>query len=229
MVSVARKVTSKAIFGETEFDEYVIHTTTKNLSFINIFRALKGLGVKNNKFFLKLYDRSLLNVDPFSNKLTKEQKTKIIAECTKNPYYYLREIVRINIPGGKSLFELHLGNLAITWSVFNSLDFIALLPRQKYKTVSIAAALAWVYDFGTTNTHMLFGNKSLGDSKNNLRRFKEIRENYPAYLTAAVSSPKNDVDNLESVASGRTKNKIDVSGQPLNATAADKQGYFGSV
>lgn len=212
-----------AAFGEIEFDEYVIHTKTTNKSFLKMFRYLKDKGVQNNKFFLKLYDRDLQTVDPHSARLTPQQKLKIITECTKNPYYYLREVVRINIPGGKSQFELHPGNLAITWSIFNSLDFIILLPRQRYKTVSIAAALGWVYDFGTSNTHMLFGNKSIGDAKNNLKRFKEIRENYPQYLSAAVMSPK-DSNNLESVNSELRKNHIDCAGQPLNEVSADKQG-----
>lgn len=223
MVALSHKVSLQATYGQTDFDDYIIHTRTKNLSFIKVFKYLRDKGVKDNKFFLKLYDRDLQNVDPHSSYLTKDQKIKILAECAKNPYYYIREIVRIPIPGGKTSFELHPGNLAITWAVFNSFDFAVMLPRQRYKTVSIAAALAWVYDFGTTNTHMLFGNKSLGDAKNNLRRFREIRELYPKFIEMAVVNP-SDLNNIESIKSGKTKNKIDTIGQPLNAEHADKQG-----
>ena len=219
----APSVSETAVYGTVNYGEYVIHTKTTNLSFLKLFQYLKSKGIRNNKFFLKLYDASLMNVDPHSKRLTTEQKLKILTECTKNPYYFLREVVRVNIPGGKTCFELHPGNLAITWAVLNSLDLIGLLPRQRYKTISIAAVLSWVYDFGTTNTHMLFGNKSLGDAKNNLRRFKEIRENLPDFLKTATLSPK-DENNIESIKSDKTKNKIDVSGQPLNEEAADKQG-----
>lgn len=204
--------------------EYHIHLKTRNMSFLKMYRYLRERGIKNNKFFLRLYDASLATIDPYSNRLTPIQKTKIIAEIAKNPYYFLREVVRIPIPGGVSMFEMHPGNLAITWAIFNSLDQIALLPRQRYKTVSIASALTWVYDFGTKNTHMLFGNKSLGDSKNNLRRFKEIRESLPAFLRDVVFTPGLDVDNMESIKSEKTRNKIDTVGQPTNVEMADKQG-----
>ena len=205
-------------------DSFVIDTKTQNLSFLKMYRYLREKGIKNNKFFLRLYDKSLLGVNPHSKRLSPEQKTKILNEIAKNPFYYIREVVLVDIPGGKSKFELHPGNLAIIWSIFNSLDQICLLPRQRYKTVSIAAALTWIYDFGTLNTHMLFGNKSLGDSKNNLKRFKSIRYNQPDYIKAATLRPGSDIDNLESIESDKTKNKIDVSGQPLNVDAADKQG-----
>jgi hypothetical protein len=206
-------------------EKYTTHLKTQNMSFLKMYRYLRDRGIKNNKFFLRLYDESLATVNPHSARLTPVQKTKILAEITKNPYYYLREIVKIPIPGGLASFELHPGNLAITWALINNLDQIALLPRQRYKTVSIAATLTWVYDFGTKNTHMLFGNKSLGDSKNNLRRFKEIRENIPQFLRETINTPGLDVDNMESVKSEKTRNKIDTVGQPTNEDAADKQGY----
>lgn len=207
---------------------FIIHTKTRNMSFLKIYRYLREKGIENDKFFLRLYDPDLQDVDPHSKRLTPLQQKKVLTEITKNPWYLLREVIRINIPGGRVMFELHPGNLAITWSIFNSLDFVCLLPRQRYKTVSIASALAWVYDFGTKNTHMLFGNKSLGDSKNNLRRLKEIRDNYPDYITAAVKNHK-DIDNIENILSARRKNKIDIHGQPLNTTSADKMGRGMSI
>lgn len=205
-------------------EKYSTHLKTQNMSFLKMYRYLRERGIKNNKFFLRLYDESLANVDPHSLRLTDIQKTKILTEVTKNPYYYLREVVRIPIPGGTTRFEMHPGNLAITWALINNLDQIALLPRQRYKTISIAATLTWVYDFGTKNTAMLFGNKSLADSMNNLRRFKEIKENIPAFLRNATLSPL-DVDNMKSMLSDKTRNKIDLAGQPTNDDAADKQGY----
>lgn len=205
-------------------EKYSTHLKTQNMSFLKMYRYLRERGIKNNKFFLRLYDESLANVDPHSLRLTDIQKTKILTEVAKNPYYYLREVVRIPIPGGTTRFEMHPGNLAITWALINNLDQIALLPRQRYKTISIAATLTWVYDFGTKNTAMLFGNKSLADSMNNLRRFKEIKENIPAFLRNATLSPL-DVDNMKSMLSDKTRNKIDLAGQPTNEDAADKQGY----
>ena len=77
---------------------YVIDTKTKNLSFLKMHRYLRDRGIQNNKFFLRLYDKDLIGVDPYSKKLTRAQELKIINECTKNPFFYLREIARVRIP-----------------------------------------------------------------------------------------------------------------------------------
>lgn len=209
--------------------EYIIHTRTQNLSFIRCFRYLRDKGVENNKFFLRLYDKDLENVNPHSKKLTAIEKTKIIAECTKNPYYFLREVCLISIPGGKAKFDMHPGNLAITWSLLNSLDILAMLPRQQYKTVTVAAILAYFFFFRTKNSHAIFGNKQLKDSRNNLARFKAIVENFPSYILDSVIDVKADTDNVDSVIYTNTKNKITVIGNPNNEPSADNAGRGASV
>ena len=223
MAAASREASIKAMFGETVHPDYVIHTNTKNTSFIKMYSHLKKQGVKNNKFFLRLYDPDLLKVDPFSKKLTSEQKSKILVEITKNPYYFIREIIRIPIPGGVQNFEVHRGNLALTWAILNNLNLIVLLPRQKYKTVSIVATLIWIYYFGTNNTHMLFSNKELRDSKNNLKRFKDITQGLPEFIKDSILNNK-DINNIENIWSANRNNKIDISGAPISPEMADKQG-----
>ena len=216
------------VFGKINYGNYTIHTKTKNISFIKIHRELKKRGIVNNKFFLRLYDPDLMDVDPHAKNLSQEIKNKIIAEIKRNPYYYLREVVRIPIPGGAQRFELHRGNLALTWAILNNLDLIVLLPRQRYKTVSIVSTLSWVYNFATTNTHMIFGNKSLGDAKNNLKRFKDINTYLPAFVKDAINNDL-DTDNIELVQSADRNNKIQILGQPISADEADKAGRGCSI
>lgn len=229
VANVATKEASKrAYYGQTEYVDYVIQTNTKNLSFVKLYKELKEMGIKNNKFFLRLYDRDLLNVDPFSKTLSELEKKKIVAEIRKNPYYYLREVVRIPIPGGVQRFELHRGNLALTWCIFNSLDFIIELPRQRYKTVSIVSALSWVFHFNTSNTHMIFNNKSLGDAKNNLKRFKDTIDNLPNFVKEAISS-SGDENNIEKISSARRNNKIEIVGPQITEAEADKAGRGMSI
>lgn len=210
-------------------NDYIIHTKTKNLSFLKMYRYLREKNIKNNKFFLKLYDKDLENFSILTSKITPELEYKILAEIAINPFFYIREIVLVSIPGGTIHFELHPGNLAILWSIFNNLDQICLLPRQQYKTQSIAAALSWTYFFGTENTHMIFGNKSLNDAMNNLKRFKSIRDNLPPFLREDTVGDKNDRDNLKFIESAVRKNKIDVLGNPTNEAMADKMGRGVSV
>jgi hypothetical protein len=210
-------------FGKVNYDDYVIHTTTSNKSFIQMFKTLKSLGIENNKFFLRLYDKDLMHVDPLSKRLTHEQKTKVINEIIRNPYYYIREVVRIPAPGANLKFELHRGNLAITWAIFNNINQIVVLPRQRGKTISIAVALSHIYHFGTTNTNMIFSNKSGKDAENNLKRLKDITLLLPDYLKESILSPK-DANNIEYIWSYSRNNRILTSGEPRGAEEADKMG-----
>ena len=59
---------------------------TRNKSFIELHMDLKKLGVKNNKFFLILFDPDLQGVDPFSPILPLQTQVKIMAECIRNPW-----------------------------------------------------------------------------------------------------------------------------------------------
>jgi hypothetical protein len=61
---------------------YDINTTNK--SFLKAASTLKKMGVKNNKFMLSLYDKSLIGVDPFSDNLTDKQKIAIFREVSLN-------------------------------------------------------------------------------------------------------------------------------------------------
>lgn len=131
--------------------KYYIDTTTKNISFLQTASDLGKIGVKNNTFFLKIYNRNLVGVDPYDPMLSKGRIADILMECVMNPYYYLREIARIPEQGGAvgtgggSPFVLHRGNLALTYCVLHNIDAYLLLPRQCFKTHSTIAILEWVY------------------------------------------------------------------------------------
>ena len=75
----------------------MIHYKTKNTSFLKVHLFLKKKGVKNNAFFLELYDETLEDIDPFDyDNLTEETKQRILIECSKNFWYFIRECVRIS-------------------------------------------------------------------------------------------------------------------------------------
>lgn len=167
---------------------FFIHTTTTNTSFMQTATDLKSLGVVNYFFFLKLYDIDLMNVDPFDPNLTKEQIAKIIAECAINPWYFLRECVRIpeqggaTGPGSGSKFRLHRGNLAACWCMIHCIDLYLVIPRQCFKTHSMLAIMNWAYLFGTSNSVFNFSNKTQADSDDNLRKMKDQKDVLPIYM-----------------------------------------------
>lgn len=204
------------------YNDFIYHTNTNNLSFIKMYHILKKKGVRNNKFFLRLYDATLKNVDPLNEKsLTRNQKNRILAEIKRNPYYFLREILRIDAGAGTVRFELNLGVLAMSYCIFNSVDSITIMLRQRGKTVCAVACLMWIYFFGTKNAQMAFGNKSKNDSVNNLKRFKTFTELLPEYIKEAILHPK-DVDNIESVNSKLTNNSIFIFQPSMNEEMAEK-------
>ena len=196
-------------------DQYVtpsIHYQTQNLSAIKCYRLLKDLGVKNNKFMLTIYDTSLIHVNPFSKNLTPEQQHRIHAEIIRNPWYFFREIVRVNVAGGTSRFEFHRGNIAILWLLVNNINVYLELPRQFFKTGSIAAYLGWLYGFKTRNSKMSLLSKDPESVKDNLLRVRQVLDNLPPYLQ--MLDTKSDHINKESMSSGSSGNVIQTRSSP---------------
>lgn len=123
--------------------------STKNSSFLKMMNTLKRLGVKDNKFFLALYDETLVGVDPYSGNLTNTQKCSILRECKRNPWYFLREIVRIPKAGHEKgvPYELTRLNLALTWCILHNIDVYNTSYPGSYKTESVLALLNWINIF----------------------------------------------------------------------------------
>jgi hypothetical protein len=109
---------------------------TKNKSFLDLYQDLYNLGVKNNKFFLRLYDTDLQGVDVYSPVLPKETQIKIFIECLINPWYWLREVLRIPVDGlpievgGGVSYAIDRNNVACWYLFLNGIDHYQSKPRQ---------------------------------------------------------------------------------------------------
>lgn len=235
----------------TDIDEnggrYFIDTTTRNLSFLQTSSDLRKLGVTNNKFFLALYDRALVGVDPFSPSLSSEQKQRIGMECWNNIYYFLRECVRIPSQGGATgpgsgdPFVLHRANLAAIWCFKRCLDFYLNVPRQCYKTHSILALFDWAYLFGTSNTVFNFVSKSQPDADDNLNKLKLQKESLPLFLQQRYRIESQEVglskeekqifgtNNVRRIKNPITRNTIDAKPSARTEAAADALGRGNSA
>lgn len=203
-------------------EKFVYHTTTRNTAFLQMHKTLKKNGIKNNKFFLRLYDKKLLRVDPFAKNLSPENKGRILKEIRRNPWYYYREVVRVLVPGGTKRFAIHRGNLALLWCIHNNINHAIELPRQHFKTISTVCAFSWIYCFGTTETQMLFSNKELGDSQLNVKRLKDIISKLPRWMD--FRDPVNDTDNVMRIHSKESNNEIKAISTAKDVEAADKLG-----
>lgn len=209
--------------------KYYIHSQTTNPSFLKMYKLLGSLGVENRDFFLAIYDRRLIGVDPYDENLDDETKLRVLAECQRNYWYFIREVVRIEVPGGTKPYMLHRGNLAISWCLINNLNFYAELPRQNGKSVSVDIALLWLYNFGTSNSTMLVMNKEHKDAKENLERIRNIRSSLPKYLRFdtkfnAENKELKILENKEDAYNHKNKNKIITKACATSNDKADKLG-----
>ena len=199
----------------------MIHYNTKNVSFLKVAKILKDKGIKNYAFFLVLYDESLADVDPYDENLTDDQKNRVIIECTKNPWYFLREVCKIS-GSGLVPYNLHLGNLAFTWAVLNNFNTYMVLPRQNGKTTAAAALIYWFTYFGGYNTEqMLFANSNR-NLINNMGRVRNIRENLPQYMQ--LMDKRNDRDGSEMITFKSLGNKILKQAPKRSEEGADSVG-----
>lgn len=206
---------------------------TSNKSFLDMHFYLKAKGIVNNKFFLVLHDPDLRGIDPRDPRLTELMKRKVLRECTTNFWYFIREVIRIPdqggaVSGGKR-YNLHRGNLALNYGFILNWNMFLELPRQHGKTISALCWYLWVYNFGTTNSEMMFMNKKHDDSKMNLSRLKDIRSSLPDYLRmdkiyGADGKAKTAPGNVESMQNPINKNKITTKPGARNKANANAIG-----
>lgn len=210
---------------------YQMNTT--NRSFLDMHYYLKDRGIKNNAFFLVLIDSDLASVDPRDPRLNQFMKRKILRECICNYWYFIREIVRIPDQGGQVgsgvKYQLHRGNLAMNFGFVRNWNMFVEFPRQNFKTISALCNYLWAFNFGTSNSEMMFINKKHDDSKLNLARFKELREALPSYLRldqrygtdGSKLKAKNSVETLEHPSNN---NRIKTMPAARNKVAANSLG-----
>lgn len=224
-----KKKEKKKLQNRCGMGKYYVHKETSNVSFLKMYKLLGMLKIENRDFFLALYDKKLKNVDPFDPNLSLEMKNRIIVECTRNVWYFLRECVRIVGSGGTTQYNLHRGNLALTWCAINSIDFFLELPRQNGKSISVDCILLWLYNFGTKNTVMLMMNKDHAEAKENLARIRNMRKELPEYLRFDTKFNKENkelklLENKEDAHNIKTDNKLITKPCATSKEKADKLG-----
>lgn len=84
--------------------------------------------------------------------------------------------------GSGKRYELSRGNLAMNYMFVYNINQFVEFPRQHGKTISALCWYLWVFNFGATNTRIIFANKKHDDSKANLRTMKNLRAALPDYL-----------------------------------------------
>lgn len=176
-----------------KYPKAVPHWETKNQSFLKMVARYRLLGIQNCLFPLALLQPHLKDVDPHDPTLSDEMKMSIWTEVVHNPWYFLREVVRV--PAGDSIpYIANRGNIALTWLFLNHIDTFLIQPRQTGKSVSTDCLMIWLMYFACHNVDITLITKDHNLRSKNIARLKEIRDEVPDYL---IVKDKSDLDNTE--------------------------------
>lgn len=205
--------------------------STNNLSFIKTHNCLKLNGVENNKFFLAVYDKDLVGLNLYSDELSLEMQKKVMTECYKNPWYFLREVVRIpSINDGLGYFELNITRLMTLYVIFNNIKGFAIRPRQTGRCTEIAATILYNLLFNTTTNNIVRG-KSVSGSYVGItmhRMLTSIRKildkvtnfNYIKFTESTIAIDDNSVS---------IKSHMNITSKEAAITAGATSGEFISI
>lgn len=176
----------RTILYEKDIIEYhpYIDFDTPNKSFLRLAMVLKRMGIKNNYFFLSLFDKSLLGVDPHDPNLTTEQQLRISYESKINIWYWIREVVKIPVVGQEHgiPFQLNRGNLAAVWSFMNDVDTGLIMPRQTGKTYCTQVIVDYMMYVRATNLDIGMFTKDSALVQDNVARLKGLRDGLPKWM-----------------------------------------------
>ena len=208
---------------------------TKNKSFLNLYNDLYKLGIKNNKFFLKIYDRDLIGIDIYNQMLPLDMQMKVFLEILINPWYFLREVCRIPQdgkpiePGGGSEFLADRNNIASWYCFLNGIDHYDSKSRQLGKTQNAIAELNYAFHYGASSATFLFFNKDFGLAKTNLYRLKCQRDMLPPWLQMKLAynedgSINKGQDNVTTLKNPINGNNIKVMPKATSKDAAIRLG-----
>lgn len=206
-----------------KYPNATIHYETKNKSFIKLAEVYYQMGIENNAFHLSLLNPALRDVDPFDENLPIETKAMIVKECKENFWYFLREIIRIPVPGSlvPTSFEANRANVGLYWLFHNHVMTLVVILRQTGKTTTLMALVVYLLNFGTTNTFINLLTKSEGLKAETMAKIKALFEELPDYLNF---STKKDIFNSDEVKLSAFDNKIKGNLSSSSPKQAEKVG-----
>lgn len=186
----------------------VIHYETRNPSFKRLAEIYHKMGIENNCFHLSLLDSTLKDVNPHDeDNLTEEQKYRILRECKRNFWYYVREIMLVDSGTGMdgAPFKANRSNIAVYWLYLNNVTFINTVIRQTGKTTTLKGVYSWLLNFGITGATLGLVTKDAGLRTETMNSIKDQFDYLPSYLRASV---KRDLMNTEEVNVGAMGNVL---------------------
>lgn len=181
----------------------IVDTKTRNQSFVRMASLYKQMGIENYYFHLALIQPELQGVDPYDENLDLETKAKILYECDHNPWYFIREIIRIKNAGitdEDKMYKAHRGNIAALWLMLACYDYIQIQIRQTGKSFGTDVNSIWLLRFKYRDTIMNLITKDETLRKNNIARLKNIIDELPSYINRGTRKDDNNQSTMSCIA-----------------------------
>lgn len=146
--------------------------------------------------------------------------------------------MRIPVQGGTVnsgvRYELHRGNLALNFLFILNFNIYLELSRQHGKTIGAVCRYLWVYNFGTSNSEIMFMHKDHSGSKGNLKTLKSIRDALPSYLqmSSNIDAQGNKLkvpNTIERIQHPFNNNKINTYPSARTKDAANNLGRGATI
>ncbi len=195
--------------------------STRNTSFLEFAATLHAMGVTNCLFPLALHDQRLQGVDPrdYEN-LTDDLKERIVLEINTNPWYFLREVLRIPASGVDGIpFRANRGSIAQWWARMLNIDIFMMQPRQTGKSVTADSQHLWFTMFKKVKATMMCVTRDKSLITQNVNRLKKMRALLPKYTWVPTKKDK-DIETLFNY--GKLENTIVFKGAQNDEENAKK-------
>jgi len=195
------------------------HYSTTNKSWVRLAGVYHAMGVKNCLFHLALLDKRLEHIDPHSTDLTREVITMVTDEAARNPWYVLREIIKVPPIAGIDPMPLRAnrGNVSLWWLFFNHITTMLIQPRQTGKSISVDALMVGLTCMLTVNTDISLLTKDDALRVKNVKRLKGLIEHLPWYFQI---KSKKDSNNTEKITMERLGNTYQTAVSQASKKAA---------
>ncbi len=184
------------ILFEEDWDKYptaIVHSTTKNKTWLEMASKYKAMGIKNYYFHLALINPILADYDVRDENLPKEIYAMMQVEAEINPWYALREISLVPISGSEDgvVLQANRGNIAFFWTMLNRIITYVQQIRQTGKSLNTRVLVSIFHHFLNRNSlHILYTKSDLRAGE--IQEYKAFREMLPFW---AYHAHKDEADN----------------------------------
>lgn len=187
----------------------IVHTSTKNQSFIDLANVFKKMGLKNYYFHLALHDPDLEFVDPFADNLSPQTIVKIANEIAVNPWYFFREIAQTpdSTSDNRMFFRANRANISLFWCFFNHCQYFLIQPRQTGKSYSTDIIMMYLLCFRKSLKLLLY-TKDSQLRMLNVIRLRTLIATLPAYLNPLTRKDSNNSEGITVLSNNNYYNTI---------------------